>query len=87
MARSTHAPPRPGQAQGNMKGGGGSGLGPDAKEAPLPLAHPPSGRGPKEKDMAHAATRAIGEMKGAPGLAGRGPSAKGVAWSTRRRPL
>ena len=43
--RKTWPAPRRGdgamRAMGGMKGGGGSGLEPDAKEAPSPLAHPP----------------------------------------------
>ena len=61
------------------EGGPGSGLGPDAEEAPPPLAHPTSERGSKEKDMARAAPLARRD-------AGHGGD-EGGARAGRARPL
>ena len=75
-----------------MKGGGVSGLEPDAKEAPPPLARPPSRRGHNKKEMMVRAAplgrrdAGHGGMKGAHGLTGRDPSERGVLWSIGCRP-
>ena len=68
--------------------GGGQG----AEEAAPGLALPANDRDLVEKGMAaprcgRTATRTMGGMKGAPGLAGRVPPERGSLWSIRSRPL
>ena len=77
---------RAGRARPVEEGGQG------VEEAPPALALPAHGRGPKEKDMAHAAPRTHrdadqGGNEEAPGLAGRDSPKRGSLRSTRFRPL